>query len=75
VREDGLGDFLRVILDIRLPFVAFSRSIIGLLRVLSWRTEIESGCRVSLMAAEDGYKEFDAPPVRSLNVLLKPDNE
>jgi hypothetical protein len=26
---DGLGDFLRVFLDIRLPFVAFGRSIMG----------------------------------------------
>jgi hypothetical protein len=33
--DDGLGDFLRVFLDIRLPFVAFGGSIIGVLRVLS----------------------------------------
>jgi hypothetical protein len=32
---EGLGDFLRVFLDIRLPFVAFGGSIIGVLRVLS----------------------------------------
>jgi hypothetical protein len=31
-----LGDFLRVFLDIRLPFVAFSRSIIAALRVPCW---------------------------------------
>ena len=30
-----LGDFLRVFLDIRLPFVAFGGSIMGVLRVLS----------------------------------------
>jgi hypothetical protein len=29
---DGLGDFLRVFLDIRLPFVAFRGSIIEVLR-------------------------------------------
>jgi len=27
------------------------------------------------MATEYGYKEFDTPPVRSLNVLLGPDDE
>jgi hypothetical protein len=27
--DDGLGDFLRVFLDIRLPFVAFGGSIMG----------------------------------------------
>jgi hypothetical protein len=30
---DGLEDFLRVLLDIRLPFVAFRRSTIRVLRV------------------------------------------
>ena len=30
-----LGDFLRVFLDIRLPFVAFGGSIMGVLRGLS----------------------------------------
>ena len=30
-----LGDFLRVFLDIRLPFVAFGGSIIGIVRMLS----------------------------------------
>jgi hypothetical protein len=33
--EDGLGDFLRVFLDIRLPFVAFGGSTIEVLRGLS----------------------------------------
>jgi hypothetical protein len=37
---DALGDFLRVFLDIRLPFVAFGGSIIGVLRVLSRQTGI-----------------------------------
>jgi hypothetical protein len=27
------------------------------------------------MGWEYGYKEFDVPPVRSLNVLLGPDDE
>ncbi|KRR16564.1 hypothetical protein CQ14_30525 [Bradyrhizobium lablabi] len=31
--EDGLEDFMRVFLDIRLPFVAFRRSTIRVLRV------------------------------------------
>jgi hypothetical protein len=32
-------------------------------------------CWASLMGWEYGYREFDAPPVRSLNVLLGPDDE
>jgi hypothetical protein len=40
--EDVLGDFLRVFLDIRLPFVAFGGSTIGELRVLSPQAGIES---------------------------------
>src|ERR1700737_150282 len=32
-------------------------------------------CGASLMATEYGYKEFDVPHVRSLNVLLGPDDE
>jgi hypothetical protein len=39
--EDALGDFLRVFLDIRLPFVAFGGSIIEVLRVLSRQAGIE----------------------------------
>jgi hypothetical protein len=35
VPTGALGDFLRVFLDIRLPFVAFGGSIMGVLRVLS----------------------------------------
>ena len=34
-----LGDFLRVFLDIRLPFDAFGGSIIGILRVPSGRPD------------------------------------
>jgi hypothetical protein len=36
--EDALAVFLRVFLDIRLPFVAFNGSIIRLLRVVSRQT-------------------------------------
>jgi hypothetical protein len=33
------------------------------------------GCWASLMASEYGYKELDAPPVRSLTAPLGPDEE
>ena len=41
--------------------------------VLANRNQV--GGWASLMASEYGYKEFDAPPVSSLNVLLGPDDE
>jgi hypothetical protein len=66
-----LGDFLRVFLDIRLPFVAFGGSIMGIFAGLVRRTPNRVGCWARLMAPEYGYKEFDAPPVRSLNVPLE----
>jgi hypothetical protein len=44
-----LGDFLRVFLDIRLPFDAFGGSIIGLLRVPSGRPD-----SVRRLAKSDG---------------------
>ncbi len=47
-----LGDFLRVFLDIRLPFVAFGGSIIRVLRVVSWQARIESDRWANLMASE-----------------------
>src|SRR6185312_3257081 len=69
-----LGDFLRDFLDIRLPFVAFGGSIIRLLRTPPpWR--IRARGWASLTASEYGYKEFDAPPVRSLSELLPPNDE
>jgi hypothetical protein len=37
----ALGDFLRVFLDIRLPFVAFGGSTMGVLRALSWQAGIK----------------------------------
>ena len=73
--EAGLGDFLRVFLDIRLPFVAFGGSTMTIAGLVP-RVRNRAGSRwASLMAAEYGYKEFDAPPVRSLYVLLGPDDE
>jgi hypothetical protein len=38
--EEGLEDFLRVFLDIRLPFVAFGGSIMGVSRALPQRAGI-----------------------------------
>jgi hypothetical protein len=35
----------------------------------------QAGCWASLMASEYGYKELDAPPVRSLTALLGPDDD
>ena len=64
--EEALEDFLRVFLDIRLPFVAFGGSTNRVLRVSSADRRIRSGGWASLMTAEYGYKEFDAPPVCSL---------
>jgi hypothetical protein len=40
--DPDLGDFLRVFLDIRLPFVAFGGSIMELLRVLPRKAGFES---------------------------------
>ena len=72
LRATGLEDFLRVFLDIRLPFVAFGRSIIGVAGlVLANRNQV--GGWASLMASEYGYKEFDVPP--SLIALPGPDDE
>jgi hypothetical protein len=49
-----LGDFLRVFLDIRLPFVAFSGSIIALLRV----PRRNCPCWANLPTSEYGYNGF-----------------
>jgi hypothetical protein len=69
-----LEDFLRDFLDIRLPFVAFGGSIIRVLQPLPLR-RIRARGWASLAASEYGFKEFDAPPVRSLSELLPPDDE
>jgi hypothetical protein len=71
-RTGVLGDFLRVFLDIRLPFVAFAGSTIRVIARASWN---RADCWANLMASEYAYREFDAPPIRSLNVLLGPDDE
>jgi hypothetical protein len=47
----------------------------GVLRGLFEASRNRAGCWASLMASEYGYKEFDAPPVLSLNVLFGPDDE
>jgi len=72
--EDPLEDFLRVFLDIRLPFVAFGGSIIAGIAGLP-ASRNRSGCWASLMASEYASKHFDAPPVRSLIVFIGPDDE
>ena len=72
--DEGLGDFLRDFLDIRLPFVAFGGSIIGYCEPLV-ACRIRADGWASLTASEYGYKEFDAPPVRSLSELISPDDE
>jgi hypothetical protein len=54
--EGVLEDFLRVFLDIRLPFVAFSGSIIALLRVLRWSCPRWA----NLPTSEYGYNGFCA---------------
>ena len=70
LREDGLGDFMRVFLDIRLPFVAFGGSIMGVLRVLSRQGADLTDCWARPTASEYGYQEFDAPPVPLVECAL-----
>jgi hypothetical protein len=65
--EDALAVFLRVFLDIRLPFVAFSGSIIRPLRVVPGKLE-SSGPLGKSDGLGVGLQGFDAPLVRSLNV-------
>jgi hypothetical protein len=55
-RAAVLGDFLRVFLDIRLPFVAFGGSIIAMLRV----PRRSCPCWANLPCPEYGYNEFRA---------------
>jgi hypothetical protein len=69
LRGAGLGDFLRVFLDIRLPFVAFAGSIRGIAGLVA-ASRIRAGRWASLMASEYAYKVFDARPVRPLTALL-----
>jgi hypothetical protein len=74
LRDAGLGDFLRVFLDIRLPFVAFGGSIMDTASLLPAGRN-QAVCWASLMASEYGYKEFDIPPVCSLIALVGLDDE
>ena len=70
-----LGDFLRVFLDIRLPFVAFGGSIMGLLRVMSSKAGAGSFGWANLVTAGYGGRKFDVISVGSLNDVLGPDDE
>jgi len=47
----------------------------GLSRALPGRQRIWPGCWARLTTPEYAYKEFDAPPVRLLNVPCGPDDE
>ena len=69
-----LGAFLRVFLDIRLPFVAFGGSIISYCGLVVARRN-QAGYWASLMGSEYAYKELDAPPIRSLIAPLGRDDE
>src|SRR5262249_19392885 len=62
LREGVLGDFLRVFLGIRLPFVAFSGSTVVQGRFYPW-TGVEAQGWANLMRSEYGQKELDIPPV------------
>jgi hypothetical protein len=64
--DPGLEDFLRVFLDIRLPFVAFGGSIITVLRASSGEPESRRALG-KFDGPGVGYKELDAPLVRLLN--------
>ena len=57
---ERLPDFLRVFLDIRLPFVAFRGSIIDVLRQVS-RFDYRP---VNLAFSDYAQKDFDTPPAR-----------
>jgi hypothetical protein len=61
-----LEDFLRVFLDIRLPFVAFRGSTIAVLRVTRGMIGFAADRWASLIGPDYGYKDFEASPVRSL---------
>src|ERR1700739_4319358 len=64
----SLEDFLRVFLDIRLPFVAFRGSIIELSRQAGIEQTESDGLGVSLQGIRRAT-------IRSLNVLLGSDDE
>jgi hypothetical protein len=72
--DAGLEDFLRDFLDIRLPFVAFGGSIIGVLRSCP-ANQFRVGGWASLTASGYGYKDIDAAPVHSSVKCQLPDDE
>ena len=70
--EGVLGDFLRVFLDIRLPFVAFSGSIIAVLRLPRWNCPRWA----NLPTSEYGYNGFHATSrPHPLKACLGPDDK
>jgi hypothetical protein len=66
VSEAVLDDFLRVSLDIRLPFDAFGGSTKQLLQLVSAGRH-RAHDRASLTAQNYGYKDFRSSPACSLN--------
>jgi hypothetical protein len=70
-----MGGFLARFLGHTPSFRRFRRINHGVLRGLFEASRNRAGGWASLMASEYGYKEFDAPPVSSLNVLFGPDDE
>ena len=67
----GLRDFFRVFWDIRLPFVAFRRSIIEVLR----QTGIRSVAAQVGSALDYAQKDFTAPSACSLPIAFSRTNE
>jgi predicted MFS family arabinose efflux permease len=57
----GLAIFLGDFLDIRLPFVAFSGSVLMIFR-MCWRSVRGRRCGANRLPPEYGYKGFDATP-------------
>jgi hypothetical protein len=74
LRDAAFGDFLRVFLDIRLPFVAFDGSIIDIAGLVLGEPESDRlvGNSYGLGVWLQG---FDAPPVRSLIAPLGSNGE
>ena len=65
----ALGGFLARFLGHTPSFRRFRRINHGSIAGLVLEGRNRAGCWASLMASEYGYKEFDAPPVRSLTAL------
>src|SRR5438876_3140064 len=70
-----IGGFLARFLGHTPSFRRFRRINHGVLRGPVEASRNGAGCWASLMASEYGYKEFDALPIPSLNVLFGPDDE